>query len=457
MKEKIFKIAPLWIQNTLISIFNFLAYKKRYGGKYKDYLQEYEGYKNLSLEQLKEVQAKKLATFSSFVLKNSDFYKKHYGPSVTHIDLTILKELPLVTKAHLQKHSETMRTLPAAKGIKFQTGGTTGKPVAVVFTKHNLQERFAILDTFRKQYGYTLGKRTAWFSSKNIVFKKDVKKKRFWKTDHLHNIRYYSTFHLKADYLYYYIENLIQYKPKYLSGFPSAMLEIAQYGLQHNISFPENTIIAIFPTAETITPVMREILESFFKAKVYNQYASSEGAPFIYECAQQQLHIQLQTGVFEVLDDDLQPATLGKLVVTSFTTQGTPLIRYDIGDRIALSTISCSCGDQNPVADKILGRYYDYIYTPTKRKISLGNVSYVVKNTKGIVKFQVVQNELHKLQIAMVIDAAVFTKVDEHVFLQNWQKLVGDTVAIILEYVVDIPTEASGKFALIKNNIKDML
>ncbi|EDM43229.1 putative polysaccharide biosynthesis protein [unidentified eubacterium SCB49] len=455
MKEKIFKIAPLWIQNILISVFNLLAYNKRYGGKYKSYLKEYEDYKNFSLEQLKEVQAKKLALFSAYVLKNSEFYKNHYSPSVTHISLKNLEALPIVTKEHLQKYTETMRTIPAAKGVKSQTGGTTGKPVEVVFTKNNMQERFAILDTFRGQYGYALGKRTAWFSSKKIVFDKDVKKKRFWKTDYLHNIRYYSSFHLKADYLYYYIENLIEFKPAYLSGFPSTMLEIAQYGLQHNISFPENTIVAIFPTAETITPEMREIFESFFKAKVYDQYASSEGAPFIYECVQQKLHIQLQTGVFEVLDDDLQPASQGKLVVTSFTTQGTPLIRYDIGDQIALSDEVCCCGDHNPVVDKILGRYYDFIYTPTKRKVSLGNLTAMVYKTKGIVKFQVVQNQLEKLDISVVIDKAVFTKNDEQVFLQNWQKLLEDKMTINLKYVTDIPTEASGKFALIKNNIKD--
>ncbi len=37
-----------------------------------------------------------------------------------------------------------------------------------------------------------------------------------------------------------------------------------------------------------------------------------------------------------MLDENDQPTNSGRLVVTSFTNEGTPLIRYDIGDSITL-------------------------------------------------------------------------------------------------------------------------
>ncbi len=137
-------------------------------------------------------------------------------------------------------------------------------------------------------------------------------------------------------------------------GFPSTMLEIARYGLKHKIDFTANSIKAVFPTAETISREMREEIESFFKTRMYNQYASSEGAPFIFECSRGNLHLELQSGVFEVLDDNNRPADSGKLVVTAFTTNGTPLIRYDIGDSIILEKdfIHCDCGNHNPMIRK---------------------------------------------------------------------------------------------------------
>src|SRR5690606_16248999 len=115
------------------------------------------------------------------------------------------------------------------------------------------------------------------------------------------NVRYYSTFHMKEEYLKFYVEDLIKYAPEYLVGFPSTMFEIAKYGLRNKFDFPSNTIKAIFPTAETITEESRKTIETFFKTKLYNQYASSEGAPFIFECENGNLHLELQSGVFEVL------------------------------------------------------------------------------------------------------------------------------------------------------------
>ena len=457
LKKKIFKNAPLFFQNGLISVFNLLAYKKRYGGNYKKYVQAYKDHRNLSLEELKKMQQQKCTHFIEYVCKHSVFYSDLYAAIKKPITLETLNSLPIVTKGQLQTHFNSIITVPLRSGVKSNTGGTTGKSLQVVFTKDNYQERFAILDTFRGQYGYVLGKRTAWFSGKNIVFDKDIKKHRFWKTDHLHNIRYYSTFHIKENYLSYYIDDLISYKPQFISGFPSTIVEIASYGLSKNISFPKNVIKAIFPTAETITSKNRTIIETFFKTKVYDQYASSEGAPFIFECVNQNLHVQLHTGVFEVLDSNDQPAQQGRLVVTSFTTYGTPLIRYDIGDVVVMSEKTCSCGDQNPIVENIMGRAGDFLFSPQHGKINLGNISNTLKGTRGIIKFQAIQNKLNTIEIFLIVDKTIFTEKSQQLFYKNWVDRVGDSMKLEYIYVNEIPLEKSGKFCLVKNNIKHLI
>lgn len=47
----------------------------------------------------------------------------------------------------------------------------------VVYSKENMQERFAILDHFRAKHGYELGKKTAWFSGKNLITQKDIEER----------------------------------------------------------------------------------------------------------------------------------------------------------------------------------------------------------------------------------------------------------------------------------------
>lgn len=457
MKEKIYFLLPHFLQNILITIFNILAYRKRYGGKYKYYLSLFKKNRSLTKEELKKNQKERYSNFINYSVNKSKYYKE----ILTNIDecdsIRNIENIPIINKETLRSNSYKINTISSKEGILSKTGGTTGKSLEVLFTNDNMQERFAMLDDFRSRFGYKLGKKTAWFSGKSLLNKKDIKKNRFWKTDNLYNVRYYSTFHIKDSYLKYYICDLIKYKTTFIVGFPSSLLDIAKYGIKHNYNFPEGLVKAIFPTAETITEDMKFYIEKFFKAPMYNQYASSEGAPFIFECEQRNLHLELQSGVFEVLDDKDNEANSGRLIITSFTTQGTPLIRYDIGDSISLSDKSCSCSNKNPLVKEILGRVDDYIYSPENGKINLGNVSNTLKDTKGIVKFQAIQDKIDEVFIKIEIDNNIYNKKIENIFIKNWRDRIGDNMSIEIDYVENIEVEKSGKFRFVKNNIKHLI
>ncbi|WP_438423349.1 phenylacetate--CoA ligase family protein [Aquimarina macrocephali] len=457
LQEKIYAKSPHFMQNWIVSLYNVLAYRKRYSGKYKHFVKYYFKNRNLSVDQLSSIQANRYSEFVTYAKKHSEYYNKTLGDITASEDITNIAKLPIINKETLRSNYSGIYTIQKSEGIVSKTGGTTGKSLEVLYTHDDVQERFALLDDFRSSFGYKLGKKTAWFSGKNLLSEKDINKKRFWKTDHIYNVRYYSTFHIHGKYLEYYLKNLMHYKPLYMVGFPSTMYEIAKYGLAKNIDFPENTIKAIFPTAETITDDIREVLEGYFKTNLYNQYASSEGAPFIFECKNKKLHLELQSGVFEVLDEENNPSKKGRLIVTSFNTHGTPLIRYDIGDQIELGTGACTCGNNNPLVKEVLGRISDYIYSEEIGKINLGNISNALKGVKGIIKFQIQQDEIEHLLVLIEKDETVFDTKYEEVFLKNLRDRVGTKIEIELRYVDAIPVEKSGKFRLIKNNIKDKI
>jgi phenylacetate-CoA ligase len=457
VKEKIYFILPNVFQNILISLKNFLANKKRYGGSFKKFFILFKKNRNLTLNELIENQSKRYTVFINQVIERSPYYREQILKIEGYSDIENIKKLPIIKKETLRKNIDSIYTISKNKGIVSKTGGTTGKSLEVLYTLENLQERYAMCDGFRSKFGYKLGERTAWFSGKNILDKYDIKRKCFWKTDYLYNVRYYSTFHIKDTYLEYYIKNIQKYKPRFIVGFPSSILEIAKYGLKNNFKIKKGSIRAIFPTAESITAENKFLIEEFFKSKVYDQYASSEGAPFIFECEKNKLHLELQSGVFEVLDSKNKDSFSGRLIVTSFTTLGTPLIRYDIGDSIKLSNAVCSCGNNNPLVEEILGREDDYIYSLENGKINLGNISNTLKDTKGIKKFQVIQNELNVINIKTIVDKLIYNKKIESVFIKNWRDRVGEKMTIDINYVTEIATEKSGKFRLVKNNIKHLI
>lgn len=457
MKDKIYKLAPHWFQEIMIGLYNRKAYNRRYSGKYHEYLKQFKEKESLTLDELRDLQAKKYSTFVSNAVSSSPFYKKMFGQIEGYDNIENIKNLPIIHKEVFRENIEDIVTIPASEGNVSKTGGTTGKSLRVIFTLDNMQERFAMLDNFRGRTGYKLGKPTAWFSGKAILTDRDVQKNRFWKTDKANKVRYYSTFHMKNDFIRYYLEDMMRFRPEYMVGFPSTICEIARYGKNNGIEFPKGIVKAVFPTAETVTAEVRSTIEDYFHTEVYDQYASSEGAPFIFECPHRELHLELQSGVFEVLDDNDEDTDYGRLIVTAFTTEGTPLIRYDIGDMIELKDGTCTCGNNNPLVKQILGRVDDYVYSPQIGKINLGNVSNSLKDTYGIVLFQVVQNELDKITINMVIDEELYSDKVEKQFLSNWRDRVGDSMEIKLNKVDDIAVEKSGKFRMVKNNIKHLL
>jgi phenylacetate-CoA ligase len=456
MKNDIYKKSPHFIQNLLISLYNLKANKIRFGGKYKKYRAEFESNRHSSIEELKEIQAKKYTEFVNYVAKNSNFLKVRLVKIPDFDQINNLQGIPILSKQELADNMDSINTINKT-GIISQTGGTTGKSLKVYYTPDNIEERFALLDYFRSWYGYELGKKTAWFSGKDILTEKDLKINRFWKTDYYHNVRYYSTFHIKNEYLKHYINDLIKYKPEYISGFPSSIAEIALFGLKNNIDFPENIIKAVFTTSETVTPQIRQNIEHFFKTDLYDQYSASEGAPFIFECKNHRLHIEMQSGVLEVLDDNDNETQEGRLIVTSYTSYGTPLLRYDVGDRIQLSSGTCTCGNNNPLVEKILGRIDDFVFSPENGKINLGNISNVLKDITGVHRMQIIQNALDTIEVNLVIDRNRYSKKEEDALHNNFKLRLGKSMHINMIYTDSIDVEKSGKFRLVKNSIKHLI
>jgi phenylacetate-CoA ligase len=445
MKDKLYKNLPNVLQNVLISIFNILAYRKRYGGKYKEFKKLFFNNRNLTRSELLQNQRERFFDFIQNANSKSVFYANLFKEITDAEKLENISQLPFVDKEMLRANINDIVINTNENLIKSKTGGTTGKSLEVKYTKINMQERFAMLDDFRSRFGYKLGKKTAWFSGKNLLTSNDIKQNRFWKKDYLHKVKYYSTFHIKSDYLKYYVEDLIKFRPQYLVGFPSTILEIAKYGLSNKYDFPEKTVKAVFPTAESITNDMRSVIEKFFKTKLYDQYASSEGAPFILECEKGSLHLELQSGVFEVLDENDQQTRSGRLVLTSFTTEGTPLIRYDIGDT---GTLAKSSTHKHPVLLNLTGRTND-VARLADGKVVPGLTFYyvtksIIEDAGSIKEFLIVQTNLDKFKIEYVSEAALTANQIQKI-LSAIETFVGKNLQVEFEKMSILKRNKSGK------------
>ncbi|NHH89284.1 phenylacetate--CoA ligase family protein [Pseudoalteromonas sp. MB47] len=442
--NRFFSALPIFLQNCVITIYNTYQYKIRHSGCYSNYFDYFSKSSLLSKEEIEIEKEKRLKDLLEHALNKSDFYSALPKGST-------LERFPILNKEDIVSDLKNIATIKECDAVVSLTGGTTGSSMKVLYTKENIQERHALLDHFRSQYGYKLGKRCAWFSGKNIATSKDVINGNCYRDDYINKIRFFSTFHITEKNFDSYWSAFTQFAPEYIVGFPSSVYELCAMAKSRGLSCL-NKVVAFFPTAETLLPIHREVIKSVLGCKIADQYASSEGAPFILECEHGGLHIHPLSGVFEVVDDDLQPSQEGEILVTSFTTWGTPLIRYRIGDRLKLSSSQkCMCGSEFTLVDKIEGRNTDYILSPDNGKVNLGNISNATKDIKGIIMFQVLQDDINEVDVNVVCNSYFDNKEQDHFKEALIERFGGMKVNIYL--VKSIPKEKSGKFRIVKNNL----
>ena len=451
--EKIYNGSPIFFQNLMVTVAGYQKNKQRYGKIYweqRAFLSEFDTW---TFEEQQAYQNKELTKFIRYAAKNSSFYKQLYAD----VDLDQiqsvqdLKLLPIVDKEMLRSNMKEIVTVPEKGAIIEKTGGTTGTSLVIFRTVEDQQKRMAMLDHFKSRVGFENRKmKRAIFSAKPIVPPKQ-KQKIFWRYNAAGKQMIYTPFRLSEENIKYYVNSLNRFKPHAMEGYFSSMCDIAQYIERHQLSLAF-TPIAIFPTSETLTKSGRELLERVFRCKVYDQYASSEGAPFVTECSCQTLHMEMASGVFEPFEEDSN-----EVLVTSFTSHGTPLIRYQIGDAMIFSeesTENCHCGLDAPIIREIQGRTLDFLYTADGVKMNAANVTNLFKVVENaIVRTQIIQNQKDEIIILLEVDKQRYEPKHEVLLTEEFQRRFGINTSVTIQYTDQIPKEKSGKFRMIKNNV----
>lgn len=113
--------------------------------------------------------------------------------------------------------------------------------------------------------------------------------------------------------------------------------------------------LRVFSAAETLDPVDRPAIETFFGRPLDQIYMATEGL-FAVTCRQGGLHLAEDSVFFEfepVGDELVTP------LVTAFRRQTQIMARYRMNDLLRLSKAPCRCGSPLRTVDEIVGRMDD--------------------------------------------------------------------------------------------------
>ncbi|MCM3610516.1 hypothetical protein M4S82_04580 [Planococcus sp. MERTA32b] len=366
LQSQIYENTPIFIQNLLTSWNGYRNSRSRYGNLYYSFLIELEKRQYLNEHHAKKYQEQELQRLLRHAIGKSPFYKEFYknidiGKIKTLADL---KTLPVLNKELLFHNIQDVYTVAESAAAESENSFENGNVIKMLYTKEDVQKKKAFLDFFKKQHGaVNLEMKRASFSSRRII-PDNQPNKIFWRDNYFVRQRIYSSYHCTPENAAAYIEDLEKYKPDFIDGLPSAIYELAKF-INRNKLILTFKPVAIFSVAEAVQPDCRKEIEEAFDCPLRDRYSSSDAAPLVMECVKGKMHYNLYSGIIETTEE-------GNMIVTSFNNYGTPLIRYDIGDRVELPVMSerCECGSVHPIFKKIHARPFQQ-----PSSVNRGNIS----------------------------------------------------------------------------------
>lgn len=191
------------------------------------------------------------------------------------------------------------------------------------------------------------------------------------------------------------VAELQAFRPDVLASYPSEALLLAEEQAAGRLRL---NLGQVWTGGETLTPAMRRSIETGFGCTVRDSYGASEFLAMASECAEGRMHLNTDWLILEPVDDQGRPMPAGQPSATTLLTNLAnlvqPVIRYDLGDRVAISPARCACGSALPVID-VQGRRDDTLLLPGTRRrlvpVPPLAISTVLEDDAGLFDFQLRQ------------------------------------------------------------------
>jgi len=191
------------------------------------------------------------------------------------------------------------------------------------------------------------------------------------------------------------VAELQAFAPTVIATYPSAAVLLAQEQQAGRLKLRLNEL---WTGGETLSPAARRHAEQAFACPSSNSYGASEFLSMASECTRGSLHLNADWVILEPVDAQghaMPPGQAGfTTLLTNLANHTQPLIRYDIGDRVAIHPFACACGSSLPVID-VQGRCDDTLRLgrPRGQVVSLLPLALttVLEDEAGLFDFQLVQ------------------------------------------------------------------
>ena len=450
----VYRVAPVWCQNLMLTGFATLLERERYGGRYAEFRDLLARTERLSAEELGAYQDERLREIVSHAYRTVPYYRRRFDErKLTPQDIRgrqDLAKIPLLTRDDIRTNFEALRStdVPPRAMRTGHTSGTTGTPLTIGYDRDTVWMTYAVFDRHYRWAGLRMGRdgdRIA-VARGNVIVPLDQRQPPFWRHNRRQRQLLLSSFHLSKANLPAYFEALAAFQPAVLDGYPSTLYILAKHLLSRGERFP---LRAAVTSSETLYDFQRSAIEQAFQCRVFDYFALAERAVFSNECERHEgHHIAMEYGLAEVVDDEGNPVprgTNGRLVGTTLHNQAMPLLRYVTNDTTELLERTCGCGRQLELMADVTTKAEDVLTLKDGRLISPSVLTHPFKPLESIEGSQIVQKAPDYVIIRIVAGPHYDTALNDHL-VREFKSRLGDDVRIEVAMVKELEHSRNGKF-----------
>jgi phenylacetate-CoA ligase len=237
-------------------------------------------------------------------------------------------------------------------------------------------------------------------------------------------------------------------QPDYLLTPPTMLRELLRVIERRPIRFERLKGISTF--AEPVPVGLREECSVRLGVPLKDLYSCREIGYLALECPDQaHYHVQAETVLIEVLDEQDRPCAageVGRVVVTPLHNFAMPLIRYALGDYAEVGP-PCACGRGLPVLRRIFGRARNMLRLPdgNGKWIAMEPLEKRLRDLP-VQQYQLVQRTYGSIEVRIVPVRPLTVDEEAEIRATLWGPCGAAECAISFVYVETIPRSAGGKY-----------
>ena len=375
---------------------------------------------NASAQSVAAMQARRLRELLAHVAQHSPLYRGMLGGlDPSGLDL---QSLPVMHKPQLMRHFDEWVTDPQirleelrrfvgdrshigdtylGRYVVWESSGSSGNPAIFVQDAASLAV-YDALEALRRTASRPMGhvldplclaERIVFIGAIDGHFASTVSFERLrrlnpWMANSLHSLSFLKP--LKA-----LVVELDALKPSVIATYPSVAVLLAKEKAAGRLSIAPTEI---WTGGETLSAGARRFVQDAFGCAVCDSYGASEFLALASQCPQGRLHLNSDWAIVESVDAHGRPVPDGhpghSCLLTNLINRVQPLIRYDLGDRVTITSGPCACGSTLPVIE-VHGRSDETLCLGRESRHSVEVLPLalctVIEEEAGLFDFQVVQ------------------------------------------------------------------